>query len=246
MESTNNNPDLKIKYKVGEPIKSKAAFAPLFVFSKLYSAINFSNFNVYSGRIFECKIKESKREWGIFLNSEISLISKRKKQKKGIRDIVDFDFAKRAVPDNTVFADSVTLTKEVLDFPDRIFYKVVTIDLRSAVSIASHYNLDVTYRLGHRTYPRLREAPLMVFNILEDAKRFLTIENKVERPLEIYRCHIEKSNMRWKPMSNFALADVLNYIKIGKQYNIDSYGEIGPQPHKITLADSVTLLEKVS
>lgn len=225
---------LSIKYRIGSKTKSLYPYAPLFVFDNLESAINFNKYNTGNGRIFECEIEKSKRKWGAFLDDRLEEILAKKKQKKRCADLIDRNIW---MMKDAVLADSVTLLREVDDFPEKIYYKVVTENFESAISIARLAGLDVKYFQYQWTYPRRAEAPLMVFGNLDSAKEF--VKREFLPTCRICHCKIKKSNKKW---GRFWIKDIKKILN--NTIDIDDAWHQDLIPGTV-LADAVYLMNEV-
>jgi hypothetical protein len=231
---------LKVQYIKGEWIGGRIPQAPLFVFNNLTRARAYLERCCTTGRIFECEIKKSKRKWGAMSEPYIDKILSNIRRKKKYTDIV----YGMMTPSHTIYADEVKLTNELLDFPERVFYKVVDKYLRSAVSIAKSAGIDVQYRVGYETYPKVKEAPLMVFKTLHEAQVFRGTNSTIFNKLKIFTCKIKKSNRSWKPTDEGTLDEVLRLIKQNKDFTTTLYDGAHIRCNPI-FADSVTLLKEV-
>lgn len=226
--------ELAINYRLGNRTKSLYPYAPLFVFDNLDSAIAFNKYNIGNGRIFECEIEKSKRKWGAFGYDDLEEILKKKKQKKRCADLIDKNLRMMR---NTVLADSVTLLREVEDFPDKIYYKVVTKEFKSVVPIARLAGLDVKYFQYQWTYPRRAEAPLMVFGNLDSAKEF--VKREMLSLSRICYCKIKKSDKKW---GRFCVSDIKKILN--NTIDMDDVWDRDLIPGTV-LADAVYLMNEV-
>lgn len=204
------NEGLCIQYKVGEWIKPKVKHTDIMVFDSLEAADSFRAGQ--NKRIFECAVQNPRKkgafvDWWLIrggngiphsLNHLINL----KKKKRSYKSLIRED-----IPNNTVFCSSIKLTKEVEEFESKIYYKVVSANLTSAIDIAKDVRLEARYFPGYITYPKFDWAPLFVFSTLDDAKLFK--EREGNSSLRIFECKIGKSNIKWKYLSTNSLQRVI-------------------------------------
>lgn len=103
---------LAVQYIQDVWVKSKLKQAPLMVFGAYHEAKNFAINNVGSGphRIFECRIKRSKRKWGWIYSCDIKRLYSAIKNKKGWTHLVVED----GLPTGTILADEVMLVREIV------------------------------------------------------------------------------------------------------------------------------------
>lgn len=103
---------LETQYIIGEWVKPKIKQAPLMVFGELKTAREFVSRNSSSGphRIFECSIKQSKREWGWVPSYIRPNLLKYIKSKKAWRHFIG---TSEGFPEGTIFADEVKLLREI-------------------------------------------------------------------------------------------------------------------------------------
>lgn len=174
-----------IKYKIGDRIRSKKENAPLAVFDSLKEVEIFrlSNWDK-SNRIFECSIIKSQKKWPCV---PIFYIKRHMHGEDNIPDL--------AWPSGTVLADEVTLIKEITDKDKEpeIFYKIVDMNMRS---INAGLGIGVTYEKNEWILPKFKEAPLMVFNNLGDA-RYFQYGLGISKESKIFKCEILKSKRKW-------------------------------------------------
>ena len=232
LKSITDHP-IGVEYGVGKRTKSLYPYAPLFVFDDLHAAIEFNRYNVGHGRIFECEIEKSNRPWGAFLSDDLEEFLKKKKQKKGCADLLKRN---RHVLNHTVFADSVMLSREVEDFPDRIYYKVVDERLASAMITSMFAGINVQYRTYEWINPKDKRAPLMVFSTLGHAQRFIRSNLST---LHIYECKIKKSTQKWGMFTPASICKILN-----NSANVEDVHDNGLPPGTV-LADSVYLMKRI-
>ncbi|MCB0448438.1 MAG: hypothetical protein KDD03_13205 [Gelidibacter sp.] len=77
-----------------------------------------------------------------------------------------------------------------------MYYKVVRINLQSAVNKAFDLNLNVQYIVGKFVQPKIKQAPLLVFNDIDRAKKFMR-QNSGAGPHRLFECEIVESKRKW-------------------------------------------------
>lgn len=119
----------------------------------------------------------------------------------------------------------------------KIGYKVVDTILKSAIMASSEY--VVQYQLNEWVYPKVKEAPLMVFDNFYDAKKFCNCESFGH--LVIYKCEYQQSKKKW----GCCLGRVSEILRLKKQKKNISH-RVGDPPRGTVFADAVKLTERVS
>lgn len=234
------NEDLCIQYRVGEWVKPKVKHTDIMVFDTLEAADSFRSSE--TKRIFECAVQNPRKKgafinWRLIRNGNgipysLQRLINLKKKKKSYKSLIDED-----VINHTVFCSSIKLTREIEEFRSKIYYKVVSSDLTSAIGIARDAGLEAKYFPGYTTYPKFNWAPLFVFNSLDDAKLFK--EREGNSGLRIFECSIGKSDIEWKRVSTYTLKRSAE--NNGALYACEDLGT----PKGTVFADWVRLMKEV-
>lgn len=119
----------------------------------------------------------------------------------------------------------------------KIGYKIVDLQLKSAIMSSSEFVVE--YKLNEWVSPKIKEAPLMVFDNLYDAKHFYKGENRYSY-LCIYKCEYQRSKRKWGCCMGF-IDDILRLKKQKK--NITR--RVGRVPYGTVFADAVKLTERI-
>lgn len=244
LKSTGGDIDerLVVQYVKDEWVKSNIPQAPLFVFTDKESAIAYGQEYVDDYRLFECDVKPSKRNWGMYGRLYIDEILKKIKQKKRYSH-----YTYENDDPKIMFADEVQLGNEVLDFPNRTFYKVVSHNLRSAITIAEWHNIAVQYGVGITTRSKIERAPLMVFNSLSAAKDFARMIRSNSGSCKVFSCKVQISKHPWLITDTYTLDEILDLIRFYKSPNIDLdlFRRNNKYINDTTFADPVTLVKEI-
>ena len=242
MKSTGGDIDerLVVQYMKDKWVKSNIPQAPLFVFTDKESAITYGEEYVDDYRLFECDVKPSKRNWGMYGRLYIDHIIKQIKSKKKYSH-----YTYRNDHKERIFADEVRLGNEILDFSNRTFYKVVDNNLRSAINIASWHNIDVQYGINTITRPKIERAPLMVFNSLSAAENFAEMIRDNNMGCKIFTCKIQISKHPWLITDTYQLDDILADIRLDRYFHPNYYRKNDKYINDTTFADSVRLVKEI-
>ena len=121
-------------------------------------------------------------------------------------------------------------------------YKVVSKNLTSAIYIARDLGLETQYVVGQWVSPHIKQAPLMVFEDLELAKRFINANSRYG-PHRIFECEIKKSRKKWGWISVWNIDVFYKALRNKKKWtDLISYGEF---PDGTVFADEVMLVKEI-
>ena len=124
----------------------------------------------------------------------------------------------------------------------QMYYKVVTIGLKSAIDIARDLGLETQYVVGQWVKPRIKQAPLMVFNDLERAQSFIRA-NDFNGPYRLFKCEIKPSKRKWGWLSTWMKDDFFSALKHRKRWSdLVDYDRF---PLGTVFADEVMLVEEI-
>lgn len=124
-----------------------------------------------------------------------------------------------------------------------MYYKVVTVELKSAIDIAKEIGLETQYIIGEWVKPKIKQAPLMVFGELETAREFVS-GNSNNGPHRIFECSIKQSKREWGWVPMWVRPIFLKKIKNKKAWRC-YIGDCKSFPSGTIFADEVKLLREV-
>lgn len=119
----------------------------------------------------------------------------------------------------------------------KIGYKVVDTVLASA--IIGSLEFCVNYKLNEWVFPKVKEAPLMVFDNFYDAKKFCTSETYGH--LSIYKCEYKQSKKMW----GCCIGRISEVLRLKKQKKRVA-NLLSQAPDGTVFADAVKLIERMA